>query len=382
VFGGRFSSSIGLIGIDWGTTVIRLIQLQSKHNDLRVVGAAQCDIPRDADGSVRTQDLVEQLRGAVINGGFLGRRCVVSIPRNQMHVQSIRLPQMPHDELLQAVKWEASQRFELDRESMQADYMQIGDLAAGGEARNEVLVLAAADRDLMNALNPVMHAGLKPVAVDVSFAALARVFSRRYRRESDRDRVRAVVEVGNCGSVVLVLRGDQVAFCKPISIGGAQFDRAVADHLELEVSAAAELRAQRLRATAAGAETPQSSTDRALYEAVRPHLEAFAKETLLCLRYFGVTFRGRPPERVIVTGGNGREPNLGHTLQETCSIEVAFDDELHTVSTLLPAVQKKCNRANLEPGSWAVAAGLSMRGINTSRAAEPEDQPMQTRSAA
>ena len=48
-------------------------------------------------------------------------------------------------------------------------------------------------------------------------------------------------------------RGDQIAFCKPINIGGEQFNQAVAEHLQMDERAAADLRAARISLNAQAA---------------------------------------------------------------------------------------------------------------------------------
>jgi len=82
VLGGRFSSSIGLVGIDIGARAIKLLQLREHSSGLRVVGAGIVNVDDSGDGT-----LVEQLRGAFAAGGFTGRRCVVCLPRDKIRVQ-------------------------------------------------------------------------------------------------------------------------------------------------------------------------------------------------------------------------------------------------------------------------------------------------------
>ena len=44
MFGGRFSSSTGLIGIDYGSRSIKMLQMREKSGRASVVGAARIDI--------------------------------------------------------------------------------------------------------------------------------------------------------------------------------------------------------------------------------------------------------------------------------------------------------------------------------------------------
>ncbi len=376
MFGGRLSFSIGSLGIDWGSNAIRMLQLRQQGLDLHVVGAAEVQLPND-DGSLTAEEsttLADRLRVAIASGGFTGRRCVVSVPRHDVFVQSVRLPKMPDHELQEAAAWEAAQRFDIDRAAMEVVGLRTGASLQSGDSREEVLLVAASHAVLHARLKPILDAGLRPVAVDTDFAALARVFSRQYRREGDTHHVRAVLDVGRAGSTLMILRGNQISFCKRIDTSGRKFDEAVADHLQMDQAAATELRRVRISQKDAVIREEntkaESSTDRAVFDAVRPLIGELVKEVTLCLRYYGVTFRGRPPEKILVAGGDGLEPNLGEMLSSACKIPVAFDDDDGTLQSLNREVQETMHRTSGPSACWASAAGLSLRGLYNSKSDE------------
>lgn len=359
---GRFSPTTGLVGVDIAHRSVKLLQVQEQSDGLSVVGAAMIDLDRDG-GEINPVGFGQRLKTAIAAGGFAGRQCVVSLPRAESLVQSARLPAMPDAELRQAVVWEAAQRFGADHTTLQADFIRTGATLQGGENREEVLVIAA-NRDAVSIwLEGVLHAGLRPVAVETGFTAVARTFTRQCRREADRDQVRVVLEIGAGGSTVLILRGDQIAFCKALPIGGSQFNQALAEHLQMDVEAARELRTARL-CQASGVrpdETTDPATDRAVYEAVRPLMGDLVKEVTLCMRYYGVTFRGHPPSRIILTGGEALEPHLDELLEQSCKVPCAIDDEVGTLERLGGQIRAKLGRLPGPAPCWSVAAGLSLR---------------------
>ena len=366
MFAGRFSSSIGLLGIDFGARGVKLLQVSERNGKLQVVGAARFSKPAGGWGAHAPDLLVQQLRAAFTSGGFTGRRCVVSLPRTDVCVQSIRLPKMPDDELRQAALWESADRFGFPREAMEVDFLRTGASLENGESREEILLAAASHETLSAILEPVLQAGLRPIAVDTHFTALARTFGRQRRRGGDREGVLAVVEVGASASMIMILRGDQIAFCKPIAVGGDHFNKAVAEHLQLDEHAAGELRAARISAAKAPADAGSGTdpaTDRAVFEAVRPLMGDLVKEVMLCLRYYGVTFRGHPPRKLLLTGGDGLEPRLDALLAETCNLPVGFDDETETLGGLIEPIRSTLNRSPGPPAWWGVAAGLSLRSL-------------------
>ncbi len=358
---GGWSASVGVVGVDFGTRAVKMLQLRQRRG-LRVVGAGLVEL--GDDGAPDAATLTEQLRAAFAAGGFTGRRCVVSLPRRDVRIQSVRLPKMPPEELRQAAVWEAAQRFGLEKSAMEVEMIRTGAALQGGENREEVLLVAVSHGTIETWVEPLLAAGLRPVAIETHFTALARAFSRGAGSQE----VVVVVDVGAAGATVIILRGDQIAFCKPIEIGGRHFDEAVSEHLQMNLEAARDLRAGRIAAfTGQPQAVPMNdpAIERAEYDAVRPLLGRFAKELMLCIRYYGVTFRGGPPERLILTGGDGLEPRLGETLAHHCKIPVVLDNQASPVRGHMSAIRAALHRAAGPPAWWSVAAGLSLRGISS-----------------
>jgi type IV pilus assembly protein PilM len=362
VLGGRFSASIGPVGIDFGSGSIRLIQVRDVGGSVEVLAADRVEVP--PDGMTDPVALTAAVRGAFRSGGFVGRRCVVSLPRADVRIETVRMPVVNDERMRRAAVEEAARRFGLEPDAMEVDFLRTGATLDSGEGLEEILLVAAAHEAIRAAIYPLITAGLRPVAIDTDFAALARVFSAQCRRESDRTNVRAVLDVGRTGSTIMILRGDQVAFCKRIEIGGARFDEAVAEHLQMDPRAAAELRIDRQGGSG------DTATDRSVYEAVRPLIGALIKEVTLCLRYYGVTFRGQPPARIVLTGGESLEPRLGPMLSASCRMPTVTEEEGFPVEALHEQIRARLQRDGGACPTWATAIGLSLRGLTVGGAAE------------
>jgi type IV pilus assembly protein PilM len=374
VFWNRKKSSTGAIGIDFRDDEIRLAQVRMQGQELRIVGAAleliqpTRHFSEDQSGAddvhtshMSTQALTPRLQTAITHGGFTGRECVLSVPPSRLFVQSVRLPRMSANELQQAVQWEAAQRLSCSHQDLLVDYIATGASVTGPNNREEIILVAVRHSDVMPWVQATIDAGLKPIAVDANFGGLSRVLSQKARRNADLSQVRMVVEVGADQTTVVILRGDRIAFCKQLDIGGGQFDQAVADHLQLDGAAASELRRGCGKSMAEGVVEP--ATQRAIFEAVRPHFSELVKEVVLCLRYYGVTFRGMPPQRLIMTGLDGLDTKLMEMMSSACKIQVELDDEQGTLAALLEPIRVHLNREPGPASRWAVSCGLSLRKL-------------------
>ena len=357
----RFQSNTGAVGVSFDDDVVRLVQIREQGGGLAVVGAAQRE--SDAEG-VDPERLATVLRDAIVSGGFVGRRCIISLPERDVFLQSMQLPAMSDAELGEAVAWESSQRMGVARDAIQSDWIRTGADDVQASTRSEVLAIAVRRSVLDMKLEALMSAGLRPMAVDTHFGGISRLFSRHHRRDVDQDTSRAVLHVGEHASTMLVLRGESIAFCKRIETGGRTFDDTVADRLCLEPRAAGELRLARLRQDASDIDP---ATDRALREAIRPVTAELAHQVLLCLRYASVTFRGLTPHRLISTGKHGHEPALLEALESTCGVPVHVDDAQGSLADLRTGLTSALQRDAGMIGAWAAVAGLSLRGVQSSR---------------
>jgi len=363
-----FRSPVGDVGVAFGRDEARLLQVRESAGHLRVAGAAWCPLPSLDGGSRPELEWGRALRVAVGSGGFAGRRCTICLPREDLFMQSMKLPSMPDEELAEAVAWEAAKQMGISRDQIRADWIRTGVSSPGGDESTvdrDGFVVVAAHREALDArLEAVWAAGLRPAAVETHCLAVARLLSRHHRREADAGNCRAVVEVGTEGSSVIILHGDQTTFCKALDIGGRHFNELVADKLSLDVEAARELRLARLRGDA-NTTFIDPSTDRAVFEAVRPLLSECAHNVLMCLRYAAVTFRGLTPCQIVLTGSNGSEPGLADQIATACQVPVQLDDEQGSLARLEEDLRAMLPHDQGTAGAWVAAAGMSLRGFES-----------------
>jgi Tfp pilus assembly PilM family ATPase len=346
--------SIGPIGLDLGAETPRAIQVRAGGDAPVAACAIRCD---PAAGLVaRAASAARELHRA----GFVGREVAVGLSPADAPMLVARMPVLEGDDAREAVAWEAAERTAIPREQLVADSVATGSPGnAQQDGREERLIVASPLAPLEEALSALIDAGFEPVAVEPRFASVARALARRARRDADVSQVRAVLHVDRTGSTVMVLRGDRVAFCREISIGGATLDEAVAARLGVPVEQAAVLRMRRMAAIRGVAPAVDPVADDAALGATRATLDALAGELALCLRYFGVTFRGGQPSRVILSGTDAAEPRLAGILEEACRTSIAsFEDELPAAFADSPLGVLRSDDG-LAP--WTAAFGLACR---------------------
>lgn len=409
------------IGLDIGYSSVRMIQLAVNGGYRSVIAAAKTDIDPTLNGDreARRSFVISAVKRMLANGGFCGRSVVSCLSNDSLKIASLRLGQADDVKIEQAVKKEMQPRFGLDPDKDIVHYIVAGDVRHGDEVRSELILLAADSSTVKNHIDMLTEIGLRPVAVDAIPCALFRGFERLLQRQEDREQTAVFVDVGSRFTTVVFGRVGEISFIKQVPIASARFDQEVAAKLGVDISGAQTLRrtvrAERSSTTVGwglasdkangggrvqqeqddaedsfGADLENSrsfdgvrqsptlhsfgdgaqldaSTRQAVIDAVSAVAEELAKEISLCFRYYTVTFRGRRVERAVFAGGGAYEDILLNVLRRQLAVEVELAQPL-----------KGFDLMNVDFGSdrrgllceWAVAVGLSLKGVAPEKTAE------------
>jgi len=356
------------IGLDIGSSSIKMVQLSNRTSGPSVIASGQYALPdelKPTDPDFRSV-VMEGIGKLLESSPFRGRQTVAALPNRLLQFKNVRMPQMPPAEQANAVQWEAAERFALNDTPSIVQYLTAGEVRQGEEVKDELILMAAARQEIDQYTRLLIDAGLMPTTLEPLPVPVARSFARSMRREADRNEIRVCVDIGRSGSNVIILRGGRVMFFKPVEIGGTKINHAVAEHLDLSIADATELR-RKLAAAGADGEpdtgqlfgsTRRENVRRAVFDAVRPIVGELATEVGLCLRYYSVTFRGQRPSQVMLTGGESHDPTVLDVMGEQLEAQVSIADPLDGIdlSSNQVAIERRGNRTE-----WAVATGLALR---------------------
>jgi len=354
------------IGVDIGCDSVKMLQLEVVGRSLSVLAAARRALPEEAraDAGLRLLTALDVVRQMLRQHEFRGRSIVTSLPREIVHVKNLRLPKIPPAELDAAVQFEARNVFPFDTDQARVCHLHAGEVRQGTETKEELIVLAARHEDV-NALLERLHAGGCVVeSLDFEPSAIYRSVERFIRRREDEQEVHVLVDVGLRGTQVIIGRGREMSFFKPIEVGGQHFHEAVSRKLGITTTEARELRRRMVGDAAGGAvtvsELRKDPVRQAVLDATRSLTEELAREISLCLRYHSVTFRGHRPLKLRLIGGEAADPQLQSILGSVLPIPVEATRPMYSVDTTrMPPAER---RGRL--GEWTVAFGL---GLKTTR---------------
>ncbi|MEM6506861.1 MAG: hypothetical protein AAF711_15590, partial [Planctomycetota bacterium] len=167
-FGGKIKGSNNPIGIAVTAKDVCLAQRVSGgyvYEYEPLSGAVSVDEP---NFHAETQRAIGT---ALRRGKFAGKLAVSALPAELLRYKTLRMPPMPEEDMAQAVAWEAAERFQLtDDQSLQ--HYRAGQVNQGNEKREEIILLAAENHAVYDHAMAVKQAGLQPIAIDATAAAL------------------------------------------------------------------------------------------------------------------------------------------------------------------------------------------------------------------
>jgi type IV pilus assembly protein PilM len=340
----------GPIGIDVGSRSVKLLQLTADH--CRVWEAARWDLSTDRhdDPAQRDAEIVRAIQQARQGRNFRGCDAVLCLGAGELFVQNIRVPQATGEELSRVVCAEAAGKLPFASDEAELRFHEAADVRQGGTVRREVILLACHRPILHRMVALAESAGLRPAAIDVEPGAMLRCYSKQYRRDEDQQQCAMLINIGASNTVVVIARGASAVFVKYVNAGGSQFDEAVAKRLRLSLADAAALRRHNGDRRS---EQRDPEITRSIAESVQPVLERLAGELSMCIRYYSVTFRGQPPARIVVGGGEAT-PAVVDWLGERLDIPCELGDPLRSFEKPLFSGRV---------GQWDVAAGLALREV-------------------
>ena len=359
--------SIRPIGLDIGSSSIKMVQLKVDGGDVSVIAAEKVEMDPGLceDEQQKNEFIVSSIKKMLDRGGFHGRNVISSLPSDKLKMVSLRLSELDMDRVTETLKKEAAERFEMDSEDDQIDYIIAGDVTEGGEVKKELIMLAVDSEAITSHIDLLEQAQLTLSAVDIICGSLYRTLVFTNGLEFDLDNSYMFVDVGNEQTTVVIGNGQEISFVKQLPIGGANFNGEISEKLGITAEDAMMLR-QRLARARNNTEQPSehleidASTRQLIIDATNGVADRLVKEISLCYKYYMVTFRGRRIKKGFFAGGTAGEELLIKALNRQLAIEVEVAEPFKDVDLSGTSLTSKQENGLSE---WTVTVGLCLKGI-------------------
>ena len=362
-----------LIGLDIGTTAVKIIILKEGTNGMAVVDYRIEEFPLSTEKkeNVPLEMTLEVLRKSLNEINIKKHKIISVISGQRVSVRRVMVPNMPKEELLEAIKWEAKEHIPFPVDNAVVDYQALGEVTDKGVKKLELLVVAVEKFVIDQHLSLLQNVQIRPQSITVAPFALREILKRNdYLKEGES---LAVVNTGAEATTINIFFGENLVFNREIPLGGNTITRSMVGTLisdsgqvELDINQADILKKdwgipddknpQQL--------TPEINSMQ-IAPLVRPVLERLANEIRRSLDYYREESRGKRVIKVVLLGGNAELKGLPEFLKIALGMEVEITQPLRNLQIEM-SDEKKRELEQLSPRlSIAVGAALTeTKGIN------------------
>jgi type IV pilus assembly protein PilM len=349
------------IGVDLGTSALKLAQLREDNGSYDLLGAGSAELPPQCRDSfqARLDFCVSAMRELLSSNGFRGRECILSIPAAITFVHHLKVPKTTPERLQEAVLRELRGKLPFRAEEAEIRHVVAGEVVGEGEMRQEVIVVAAPRAAVTAQLAMARRAKLDVVGINVESCAIVECFARLFRRASDQKRVILFVDLGYASTQVVMSHGRRIVFARNVGVAGRNFDEAIARSLGISAADASRIRRE------LDAEDDSDVRVVELHACMAEAVEELIDELTQCLHYYESVFRNQTIERVIFLGGQATDRRLCRSIAQRLNLPAQIGDPLVRTGSSQPAsADGGIDRREPQP-RWAVAVGLSLGGSQT-----------------
>ena len=341
------------IGLDIGTSSIKLVQLKSSRKSVSLQNFGIEPMPQGAvvDGALvnpsAVSDAIRNLRNRI---HLRGKDVAVAASANGVIIRRLQIPAMKGPALAEQMEWEVKQNIPFKRDEVIVDYEVLVENTPDNQME---VVLVAAKREVVEQyVAAVKAAGLNPVIVDTDAFAIQNAVERA--EGFNANEVAAVINIGaNFSTLVLVQDGHPV-FHRNLATGGDTFTEAIRHRLAVGADGAEAYKVGSAAAPGAAEVVPQE-----VHRVLAQVSEQVSSEYQRTIDFYLGSAVGATLGRVYVTGGSALVPQLPKAIQDRSGVPVSLFDPFTSITVDAKRFDVDYLKANAPVAT--VAFGLSLR---------------------
>lgn len=342
-----------LVGVDIGTSSIKLIQLSRAGDSYRLEAFAVEPLPENAvsEGIIVDPEKVSTaLKQAVRRSGATARRCAMAVTGSAVMTKLINLPaDLSEDDVEAQIEVEAGNYIPYPREEVSLDFEVLGPSPRNADLI-EVLLAASKTEHVEMRREVAELAGLTVQVIDVESFAVANAFELVRRQAGiDSADTLGVLNIGSTTSSMIVLRGNRSIYHREHSFGGNQLIDECMRRYGMDLNQA--------RFMQRGEEPPAGFED----EVLEPFRQSVIQQISRVLQFYASSSDYMSISTLYLTGGGALVPGLAEAVGDEIGISTELGDPLKSLR-LAPSINAR--QLDQARSALSIACGLALRGFD------------------
>ncbi|MBF0408272.1 MAG: type IV pilus assembly protein PilM [Candidatus Riflebacteria bacterium] len=356
----KFGTSNTSLGIDIGTSAVKVVQLKKTPSGPELTGYAFAPIPPGAveEGQIRDAASIsgvikEMLKTAKIKPD----RTFASISGQNVIMRFTKLPIMTDEELEQTVRIEAEQYVPYAIDEVSITFAKLTELAEEEGGGKYSILLVVAQKELVESyLSVLKQSGISAEVIDVDTIAALNALENSINQTANSQEggeVVAIIDSGARTTNISVLKSGVLMFTRNIPIAGNNITQMLMNVMKQEFDQAENIKISEAEVTISDSGGSEIS------EVVKTTVEELASEIRRSFDYFKAQSREPLIHRIVLSGGSSNLNNFNTYLSNELGVDVYMGNPLEGLTVTAPDTESLYN--NLQ--QFTVAIGLALRGV-------------------
>lgn len=357
-----FNIQGNLVGLDIGSSTIKLIELGKDSGEIKLLAAGVIDNPlrgwKDKNVPEAEEELAESIKQACKKFNIKGKAVAVALGTTEVIFDYLKFPVLDEKELANAVRLEAEQRISSDINKMSIDYRRLG--VKDKDGQENVLLVAVLKGITQKKVKIAEKAGLDPLVMDVEPLALLNCLIHLIDEPLKDNESISILNIGANITNLSIPSKDNFPTIRNINFGGDKFNALISKETKLSLKEAEKVKKdpEKLRQKGINISQMMEKQAASLIDAIKSSVEYTHKR----LGEPGEYRHRRPTDshikKIFLTGGCSLLPEIDSFLSKNLEIEVARWNPLEKLQ-----FNNKSIEDSLKPMGhlFPVAIGLGMR---------------------
>lgn len=348
-----FGKKKNLVGLDIGSSSIKMVHLKEKGKgrgyELLNFGIKPLSREAVVSGTIMDASAVISTISELISETNLKEQNVAtSIDGASVIIQKINMTAMSEAELNEAIRWEAGQYIPFDIEEVRLDHDVLEQDPTTGNLK---VLLVAAKRDLVNEYTSILaQAGLNVFTVDIDSFCVQNAYEVNYPINASE--ITALVNIGASTTNVCMVKGSTPLFWRDLQWGGDNFTDAIQRELTISFEQA-EIAKQ-------GKEGSPVKMEQ-IIPIINQLNQEFGSELKKTFDFFKLTTNEGPVNKIILSGGGSKVPNLDRFLSQQYGVSVEILNPFANIE--IPEKNFDVEMINALAPMFTVSVGLALRKL-------------------
>jgi type IV pilus assembly protein PilM len=353
--GSMLSSNKQLLGLDIGSSAIKLVQIKVVKGSYSLQKFAVKPLEPEVivDGTVMdAARVVTAIKELLQEANVKLKNVATSISGHSVIVKKLSLPPMTDEELEIQVRSAAEQYIPFDINEVNLDFYVLNPSELSDEGRPQMSVLlVAAKKDKINEITELIRgAGLIPVVVDVDAFAIENMYSVNY--DSQPEEIVALVNIGSSIMNINILKGTTSLFTRDISVGGSGYSEAIQRELGVSYEEAESIKK---------GQSHDGQNEAAVSNVLEGVNAEVASEIAKSIDYFKTTSAEGELKKILLCGGCAKVAGLARQLGDRMGRLVELANPFNNIDTTAAEFAGE-SLSDFAPMA-AVGVGLAIRSI-------------------